>query len=134
MTDVYELRVHGPIWTVNAEVRGSMHWRKRGELVSAMRWAAKVEAMQAKVPKQLHRVEITATPMQDRRGPAADPGAYASPVKAAIDGLRDAGILVEDTDRYVAQVRHMPSVRVDARDVGLIIQLRPVQATDARPL
>lgn len=108
-----------------------MHWRKRGELVSAMRWAAKIEAMEAKIPKQLHRVAITATPMQGRRGPAADPGSFSSPVKAAIDGLRDAGVLVDDTDRYVAEVRHLPSLRVDAREVGLILCLTPVQADPA---
>lgn len=118
----YEVRVHCTLWTVNRE--RSMFWRQHGELTTQARWSAKINALEAKVPK-LDRVEIVAQPFQSRRGPAADPGAYAGPVKAAIDGLRDAGVLVDDTGRYVAEVKHLPSVRVDAKDVGLILYLTP---------
>lgn len=121
----YEVRVYCKLWTVNTEVSGRMHWRERGELVTAARWAAKLAAMEAKVPRLDDRVAIRVQPMQSRRGPAADPGAYASPAKASVDGLRDAGVLVEDTSVYVSSIEHLPSIRVDARDVGLILYLTP---------
>jgi hypothetical protein len=121
---VHEVRITCKLWTVNAERRG-MHWSDRAELVGAVRWAAKIAALEAKVP-HLDRVEILAQPLQSKRGPAADTGAYASPVKAAIDGLRDARVLDDDTYRFVSSIEHLPSIRVEAREVGLILYLTPV--------
>lgn len=122
----YEIKIGCPLWTVNKEVSGRLHWRERNELVGQVRWAAKIRAMELCVP-MLNRVEIVAQPQQSRRGPAGDPGAYASPVKAAIDGLRDAKVLLDDTEKYVAHVKHLPSARVEAKDVGLILYLTPVE-------
>jgi hypothetical protein len=123
----YEVKVTCELWTVNAE--RSAHWRKHRAKTVAARWAAKIAAMEAKIPTMTGRVHIQAEPLQGRRGPAGDPGAYAPPVKAAIDGLRDAGVLVDDTDRYVSAIEHLPSRRVDARDVGLILYLTPAAPT-----
>lgn len=118
------VRARARIWTVNAERRG-MHWRERNELITAVRWSTKINALEEKIPTLVGRVAIVARPLQSRRGPAADPGGYAGAVKAAIDGLRDARVLTDDTDEYVSTIEHLPSLRVEARDVGLQLYLTP---------
>lgn len=120
----YELTVNCALWTVNAE--RAMFWRKHRTMTTGVRWSTKIAALHAKVPR-LDRVSIVVEPLQSRRGPAADVGAYSGPAKAAIDGLRDAHVLVDDTDRYVSSIQYLPSRRVDAKDVGLVLYLTPVE-------
>lgn len=113
----YDLVVRCKLWTQNANDRMN-HWR-RSERISEMRGAAKIEARQARLPFGIRRARIIVTPLQSTRGPAADPGAYWPPVKAAIDGLRDARCLIEDTDVYVSAIELRASARVPTREQGL---------------
>lgn len=124
MTDGdFELMVFCPLWTVNAERR--MHWATRNEKTQGARAAAKVLALSAHLP-HLERVSITIEPHQGPNGPLADTGAHEPVVKAVVDGLRDAGVLIDDTSVYVANINSLPPLRVKARDVGLRIILTPV--------
>lgn len=123
VTDEVTLEISCGIWTVNAERR--MHWGKRSELVSAARWAAKIQAIAAHVP-HLDLVSVTVEPHQGPNGPLADTGAHEPVIKACIDGLRDAGVLTDDTQAYVTNINSLPPVRVKVRDVGLKIILTPV--------
>ena len=76
------------------------HWRKRHELTAAWRgasgWAAKTQHL----PQFTTPVHVTATIHRaDQR--IHDLDGFAPTVKAVIDGLRDAGCLVEDDWRHI---------------------------------
>lgn len=103
----YTLRASVQLWTHNAE--RTMHWAKHGELTRMVRRTFCVLAKQAQIPA-LRSVHITAQPYQ-QRGRLADPGAHQPAVKAAIDGLVDAGVLEDDSGLYVASLRHLPPLR-----------------------
>lgn len=115
------------VWTVNAERR--MFWRERNDKVQAARWAAKILAMSEKVPR-LGRVSIEATPLQGPYGPDADPGAHEPVIKAVVDGLRDAGVLEDDTPEFVARIDSRPPERVKKGATGVRLILTPVALTD----
>ena len=95
------------LWTVNAERR--MHWGKRAGLVRPMREAARVEALKAQIPR-LQRLGVTATPRQ-ARGRLADVAGPYPAVKAAVDGLVDAGILPDDSPEFLASLVQTAPVR-----------------------
>lgn len=83
--------------------RQAFAWLARKEHVPAMRW-----------------VNITAQPSQ-RRGRLQDTAACNPSVKAAIDGLVDAGVVPDDSGEYVRQITFLPCVRGDDR-LTIIIQ------------
>lgn len=85
-----------------------------------MVWAAL--ARKAKIPKELPLVDIEVYPLHvDGRSPQ-DTSACAPAAKAAIDGLRDAGCLIDDTQAYVRFVRYWPPkvVGVDGLELMLV--------------
>lgn len=118
----YEIMIYCELWTVNRE--RTLHWAQHQEMTNAARWAAKVAALDAKLP-HLERVRIVVRPYQ-ARGPLADVGAHTPPAKAAIDGLRDAGVLDDDTPEYVTSIEMLPPVKTTARSVGLALTIIPV--------
>lgn len=78
---------------MNAE-RSAHHFR-RAALTKRWRQAFAVLARAERIPR-LERVAVIATPrMQNRRG-LQDTGGCFPAVKAAIDGLRDAGVIEDD--------------------------------------
>lgn len=117
-----EIHIVCEVWTLNAERR--LHWGRRGELTKQARWAAKIEAMRMKVPPMEGKVNIRAVPMQ-ARGPLADPGAHFPVVKAVIDGLRDARVLTDDTQKYVSANDMDPPIKTKAGATGIILYLTP---------
>lgn len=120
---VHELFIPCELWSVNSD--RTMHWARRQDKVNATRWAAKIAALDHKIPT-LDRVTITAQPRQ-ARGTLADPGNHMPPVKACIDGLRDARVLTDDTGVYVANIDMLAPVRVATKQVGIMLRLE-VQA------
>lgn len=109
------------LWTRNAE--NNMHWREKQDKTNEARFLAREAARKAKVPPiRGHRVSIDCLPLQ-ARGRMADPGAHECVAKACIDGLRDAGVLVDDTGDYVANVNCLPPQRTTAGAVGMILYL-----------
>lgn len=86
--------------TLNAERAG--HWRAHraatAEWREAFAWLARAQHL-----PRLCRIQVTATPvLADRRG--QDVGACFPSVKAAIDGLVDAGVVPDDTPAHVARL------------------------------
>jgi hypothetical protein len=125
----YELHVCCDLWTVSRE--RSAHWAVRDELVAQARGAGKVTALQALQEGRLvrfghQRVVIEVTPYQCR-GNLADPGNHYPPAKAVVDGLRDAGVLDDDTGEYVAEVKMLAPVKTPARMNGLRLVITPAQ-------
>lgn len=105
----YTLRSEGrrPL-TVNEVAK--MHrfaWAARTAEDRSIWWAI---ANDAKVPR-LECVEITVTPLHKNRSAPQDVAACAPEAKAAIDGLRDAGVLADDTADIVRRIIfHPPQV------------------------
>lgn len=116
---IYELFIPCELWSVNSD--RTMHWARRQDKVNATRWAAKIAALDKKIPT-LARVTIAAQPRQ-ARGTLADPGNHMPPVKACIDGLRDARVLTDDTGVYVANIDMLAPIRVGTKEVGLMLRL-----------
>lgn len=85
------------------EWRVMFAWLARKERIPPMRW-----------------INIIAQPSQ-KRGRLQDTAACNPSVKAAIDGLVDAGVVPDDTGEYVRQITFLPCVRGEDR-LTLIIQ------------
>lgn len=89
----YTLRYEQRPWTLNVERQGN-HWR-RAALVREWRTTFAWLALEQRIPP-LGCIEVTATPEVKHRGSMPDTGACIGAVKAAIDGLVDAGVLEDD--------------------------------------
>ena len=103
----WTLELHGNRpWTTNAERK--WHHMERAAKVRDMRdsfgWMAKVQ----QVPK-LTAINIFAQPLAKDRRWKQDVGACFPAVKAAIDGLMDAGVLPDDSPEFVRALTFFPS-------------------------
>lgn len=109
-------------WTTNAERAGN-RWeraRKTKEWREAFAWLV----LQARIP-QLAWCEIVAEPWLKNRSGMQDTGACHPAVKAAIDGLVDAGLIADDTPDIVRQITYRaPQVGRDG--LVLIVNGEPV--------
>ena len=88
-------------WTANAERR--WHHQKRAAVVREARerwaWLARAE----RIPP-LRRISVEATPLRVDRRSMPDVAACYPAVKAAIDGLVDAGVIPDDGPTNVIKV------------------------------
>lgn len=87
-------------WTHNAERRMNMH--SRGKITKQWRTDFALLAKYEKIPR-LVWAKIIVTPYQSR-GKLQDVAACSPAAKAAIDGLVDAGVLPDDSSRYVTSI------------------------------
>jgi hypothetical protein len=95
-------------WTLNTERRWSPFERARR--TSSWRQAFAVLSAVRGIP-QLDRIRVTAWPMLASRRGLCDTGAVFPSVKAAVDGLRDAGVVEDDgPDRVVELTMRAPVV------------------------
>lgn len=103
--------------TTNAERSGNRWGRAEHtrEWREAFAWIARRE----RVPR-MRWINVTVQPFQ-KRGRLQDTAACNPSVKAAIDGLVDAGIVPDDTGDYVRQITFLPCVRGDDQ-LTLIIE------------
>jgi crossover junction endodeoxyribonuclease RusA len=97
----WRLVYHSRPWTVNSERKWN-HFR-RAEVVRAWREAFYVLAKEAKIPS-LRLIEVEATPVLSGRGRPQDVGAAGNAVKAAIDGIVDAGVVPDDSPTYLRKI------------------------------
>jgi len=103
--------------TTNAERAGN-RWARAAhnrEWREAFTWIVKKE----KVPK-MKWINVTAQPFQ-KMGRLQDTAACNPSVKAAIDGLVDAGIIPDDSGEFVRMIIFMPVIRGDDQ-LTLIIE------------
>jgi hypothetical protein len=88
-------------WTVNAE--RTWHYHKRAKLVRECRERFVWLALEAKIGK-LDRIKVAAIPLaKDRRG-IQDVAACLPAVKAAVDGLVDAQVIVDDDPTHLVSL------------------------------
>ena len=89
----------GPLvagWLVSANERG--HWAKRHERTRYWRHLTAVRARGAEPFAGRAHVTVTISWPDKRRRDVAN---YHPTVKACVDGMVDAGIFVDDSDRYI---------------------------------
>lgn len=108
------LEIPGRPNTANDERRGNRHWTKTRELTRDTRKDTAWLALEAKIP-HLPRIAIVVRPIfRDRR--TQDLVACHPTFKAAVDGLRDAGVVDDDDPTHVVQVTFDPPVLGAGRD------------------
>lgn len=97
-------------WTTNEE-RRSRHWATRAQRTKQWREAF-YQAIRPYVLEvgRWESVRITVQPWQ-RRGKLADVAAHNPAAKAAIDGIVDAGLIVDDSPKYLLAVTFLPPAR-----------------------
>lgn len=94
----YEVR---PDFTLNKE--RTVHHHKRAKVVKSWRQAFCDLAQEAMVPR-LEQIEVVAKPYVLNGRYRQDVGACFPVVKAAIDGLVDAGVLIDDNAEIVVKL------------------------------
>lgn len=91
-----ELPAGAPLINAN----DNLHFRKKAELVKALRNTAWALARQAKLPA-LQTAHIYYVIHPDTKGRRRDPGNWSPSAKAAVDGLVDAGVLPDDNHTHL---------------------------------
>ncbi|WKW86371.1 rusA-like resolvase [Gordonia phage Budski] len=103
MTVIVELPYARPPLTENQR----MHWRKKAAVVASVRQAVYVLARNARVPQNCAHVDVSLhyTPRDVRRRDADN---LVPTLKAACDGLVDAGLVADDTPDLMT--KQMPTI------------------------
>jgi hypothetical protein len=119
-----QIVLDAPAQLLTMNAAKSMHHRPWSDLTRAWRHAACQRAQFLEIPSLSARVGIEARPLQ-YGGILADPGAHMPCVKAIIDGLRDAEVLVDDTGEHIAWIQmHAP---IKAEGAGMVIEIVRVE-------
>lgn len=97
-------------WTLNAERRGGTGYHGRANLTREWREAYRLLAIGDRIP-ELEWIHVEARPQYRTARSLPDTAACVGSVKAAIDGLVDAGVLPDDGPELVRRVTfHAPEV------------------------
>lgn len=98
MSEPIELTISGDPNDLSPNKRH--HWRTRADLVKRWRTKAQIKAVEARLEPARGRVRISFT---IRRGRVLDPdnARSSASLKACVDGLRDAGVIPNDTLKHV---------------------------------
>jgi crossover junction endodeoxyribonuclease RusA len=104
--NIYRLEFNQRPWTTNAERKGN-RW-ERAELVKVWRSAFQILAKSERIPPMTW-MSVTVEPHQ-KGGRLQDVGACHPSVKAAIDGMVDAGVLPDDSSQYLRSLIYLPPV------------------------
>ena len=98
-------------WRTNED--RTLHWAARAKRIKAWREAARLAAVEARVGVLGHSLIELHLPFD--RGARRDPMNYVGTcLKAAVDGLVDAGLWPDDTPDYVSITQPVLVVRGDA--------------------
>lgn len=116
------LTIPAPDQWINANDR--THRFAAARLTKAWRAAAAWAAKDAGLPTFTQRVHITAS-IHKVHGRQYDAANWAPTAKAAVDGLRDAGVLLEDNNKYVIG----PDMRAGERATGRAYLVLTIEET-----
>lgn len=122
---VYRLEFAQRPWTTNAERAGN-RW-ERADLVKTWRSAFHVLAKSEQMP-EMEWITVTVEPHQ-KGGRLQDVGACNPAVKAAVDGIVDAGVLPDDSPQYMKSLVFLPPQ--NDRN-SLVLYIRGVKKERAR--
>jgi len=101
---IYRLELAQRPWTTNAERSGN-RW-ERAKLTKEWRSAFQLLAKYEKIPPMAW-ISVTVEPHQ-KGGRLQDVGACNPAVKAAIDGIVDAGVLPDDSSKFLRSLIFLP--------------------------
>ena len=121
--DVLILNVPAPCAWINSNDRGN-HWAK-AKLTKQWRAAARNAAKEAQIGRYERQVHIVAF-IHKASANRYDAGNWSLTAKAAVDGLRDAGVLAEDHNAYVIG----PDMRAGERAAEPFLELRISEVRD----
>lgn len=110
-------------WTLNSE--RTWHHYKRAKYVKEWREAYCALALAQGVPA-VTAIEVEATPYLSGRGRTQDVGACFPAVKAAVDGLVDAGVIPEDNPTYVKMLSFRAPQKGKKGENSLLLTIRAV--------
>jgi hypothetical protein len=96
-----------------------MHWRTSGPLVAYWRLEASALALAQRIP-ECARIRVSAVVYRER-AVKADESGDAERLKPLIDGLKDAGVIVDDTYRYVEH-GGIKTVKASISGIELIVE------------
>ena len=106
-------------WTMN-DARGQSNRWKEADRTKEWRGVFHLLALEAKVPA-LPSVVVTVL-HETRTRTLPDCGACAPAVKAAIDGLVDAGVIPDDTPEFLTEIRFMAPFKTGRDALVLILE------------
>ena len=106
---------------ITANKYRNLHHQAAADYNRSWRAAFFALAKEAKVPA-CQVIEITVQKVQ-AKGTLSDTMAEAPVVKAAIDGLVDAGVIPDDTGKHLAAVTFLPPVKGDKDTLTLRIDV-----------
>ena len=125
-TALLVLRLKGRPPTAN--LHRSKHWRQAQADTAAWReqacWLTRA-AQTLRPPADLLPVRIHAQPHYPNRRSWPDTGACWPAVKAALDGICDAGWLADDRPEYVGPITLWPPALATKEEPGLLIWIEP---------
>ncbi|MER7937899.1 MULTISPECIES: hypothetical protein [unclassified Streptomyces] len=107
-----------PIELINANEVRHWHWRQERVAAAGIRAAAAATARQARVPR-LERARVLYLVHPGTRTRVFDPSNWSLSAKAAVDGLSDAGVWLDDNAAVVTGV----DPRAGARQSGVTIRM-----------
>jgi hypothetical protein len=123
------LRYEQRPWTLNAE--RTWHHHKRAKFVKEWRDAFCELAQTIQIPK-LETFSVVATPYLEGRGRIQDVAGCIPAVKAAIDGLVDAGIVPDDGPKYLLSMSFRAPVVKQGNALELVVFPGDVHAAIGR--
>lgn len=104
----YEITDRVKPWTANAE--RTWHYHKRADLVRQTRERFAWLTLQQRIPL-LDKIIVIAEPHVRTGRSVPDVGACFPTVKAAIDGIVDAGVLINDTPDHLIALMFLPPAK-----------------------
>ncbi|CAM3288235.1 hypothetical protein [Stackebrandtia soli] len=124
----YTLDMPAPDTWLNSNDR--MKWQPRHRLTRTWRHAGQTWALAALRRGDLARitgpVEIVAAVRRDTARGRSDAANRYPTVKAVVDGLVDAGVLVDDSDRYVTSLKMVAGPTTTTVGGRLVLTIREV--------
>ena len=121
---MWQVFVPCAVKSLNEESGKNWQWRHRlRKQIRKDAWACAIQAInRGELRRFAHEEPVQIIVQSHERGRCLDPGNAMASAKAAIDGLRDARVLVDDSGRYVKAITFLAGVPVaDERSEGLTI-------------
>ena len=119
----YSITVTGERPTTMNHERGKGNRWDSAKRTDTWRKAAAAIARQSRIPA-MDRIAVVATPLYSSGRSPQDTAACAPAAKAMVDGLRDAGVIPNDTPRHVLEITFRPGrvtgvngLRIDIYDL-----------------
>lgn len=117
MTSTFKIEFPAGMPLLNANDR--THWSKRAHLTSDIRMLSR--NLSGHIPRlECVKIRVTFYPPNNRRRDS--PNVLFPTSKAIIDGIVDAGVLKDDSDRFVKSLELIPGDRV-IRDGQVVVEL-----------